>query len=314
MKKNELRTLVIENIGRANSINNLLTLINVKSGGIISKIKEIIQEESIDISHFDSKKQPAHNKKYNLVVKNCPVCKAIFETKEGHKKEQNYCSKSCSNKDRIVSEETKNKLRDKALGNDRLKKLIIKYGENTICLIKEERLSLKSYSDIKLMIPEMTEDDIKIICNILNLTKSSGTYVTNFFNKSEIESKYLELKSIKKTAQFFKTSVHTLRKYISVDLIIIKVKKFNSSDSVVNWRIRKKIELVAYKGSKCESCGYNKSYSVLQFHHKDPKEKDFTIGGSSYSFERLKKEADKCMLLCSNCHIELHELLRNTNN
>ena len=45
----------------------------------------------------------------------------------------------------------------------------------------------------------------------------------------------------------------------------------------------------------------------MHFHHNDPNEKDFTIGGKSYSLEKLKKEADKCILVCSNCHSEIHE-------
>jgi predicted HNH restriction endonuclease len=39
----------------------------------------------------------------------------------------------------------------------------------------------------------------------------------------------------------------------------------------------------------------------------NPDEKDFQIGGSSYSFEKLKIEVDKCIMVCSNCHIEIHE-------
>jgi hypothetical protein len=44
----------------------------------------------------------------------------------------------------------------------------------------------------------------------------------------------------------------------------------------------------------------------LEFHHLDPNEKDFSIGGKSWSLERLKKEVDKCILICANCHRELH--------
>lgn len=39
---------------------------------------------------------------------------------------------------------------------------------------------------------------------------------------------------------------------------------------------------------------------------EQPDEKDFTIGGKSWSFEKLKKESDKCILVCSNCHKEIH--------
>jgi hypothetical protein len=70
---------------------------------------------------------------------------------------------------------------------------------------------------------------------------------------------------------------------------------------------KQKIELVTYKGGQCEICGYNKCLSVLQFHHKDPREKDFEIcTKNGCNTDILKKEVDKCLLLCANCHLELH--------
>ena len=42
-----------------------------------------------------------------------------------------------------------------------------------------------------------------------------------------------------------------------------------------------------------------------------PKEKDFSISAKSYSYDRLKKEVDKCILVCLNCHIEIHEEIKN---
>jgi hypothetical protein len=94
-------------------------------------------------------------------------------------------------------------------------------------------------------------------------------------------------------------------------MLIVKIKTKTSSESVVEWRQRTKIKLVEYKGGCCERCGYNKSNSVLQFHHLNPQEKDFNIGNKSYSFERIKKEVDKCIMVCANCHIEIHEEERN---
>lgn len=65
------------------------------------------------------------------------------------------------------------------------------------------------------------------------------------------------------------------------------------------------------KGDCCEICGYDRCKSALEFHHKDPKSKDFQISRSwSYSIERIKLELEKCILVCSNCHREIHEKLR----
>lgn len=81
----------------------------------------------------------------------------------------------------------------------------------------------------------------------------------------------------------------------------------SKSIHVMNWRNRVKLKLIEYKGSKCSICGYNKPIpSVYDFHHTDPVKKDFAISGKSFSYERLKKEVDKCILVCRNCHSEIH--------
>jgi hypothetical protein len=49
------------------------------------------------------------------------------------------------------------------------------------------------------------------------------------------------------------------------------------------------------------------SLRALTFHHRDPSEKDFAISGTSWAWDRIKKELDKCDLLCMNCHAERHE-------
>ena len=71
-----------------------------------------------------------------------------------------------------------------------------------------------------------------------------------------------------------------------------------------------KAALVDYKGGKCERCGYNKCMRALEFHHLNPNEKDFGISFNlSRTIDDLKKEVDKCILLCSNCHAEVHQEL-----
>ncbi len=71
---------------------------------------------------------------------------------------------------------------------------------------------------------------------------------------------------------------------------------------------RRKIKLLAieYKGGKCQICGYNKCPGALDLHHFNGK-KDFGIGDKGYtrSWERIKKELDKCILVCANCHREI---------
>lgn len=74
-------------------------------------------------------------------------------------------------------------------------------------------------------------------------------------------------------------------------------------------RVRKLKQLALdYKGGKCEICGYDKCPQAMHFHHKDPNEKDFSLSNiTCRTFnETIRKELDKCQLLCSNCHAEIH--------
>lgn len=65
---------------------------------------------------------------------------------------------------------------------------------------------------------------------------------------------------------------------------------------------------VEYKGGECELCGYSRCLRTLSFHHCDPEHKDFSISSkSNHSWETIRRELDKCMLLCSNCHSEIHD-------
>ncbi len=71
----------------------------------------------------------------------------------------------------------------------------------------------------------------------------------------------------------------------------------------------KKKYLIEMLGFKCHRCNYNKCIRALQFHHKDPSKKKFVIGENLIymSLAKLKKEASKCEVLCSNCHFEEHD-------
>jgi len=68
-----------------------------------------------------------------------------------------------------------------------------------------------------------------------------------------------------------------------------------------------KQKAVDYKGGECQKCGYKKCLVALDFHHLDESTKDFNISGSHCrKWETLKEELDKCILVCANCHRELH--------
>jgi hypothetical protein len=71
----------------------------------------------------------------------------------------------------------------------------------------------------------------------------------------------------------------------------------------------RKLEIIKIKGGKCEKCGYNKNISALELHHLDPSIKEFQLDSrhlSNTTFEKIIAEAEKCILVCANCHREIH--------
>lgn len=102
----------------------------------------------------------------------------------------------------------------------------------------------------------------------------------------------------------------TRRKFCSTECVI---KSSNSKHQNYSNQQRRgasrKIKLMQMKGMSCQVCGYNKNYSALAFHHKDPKQKSFALDMrtcSNKSWESLLEEAAKCDLVCMNCHMEIH--------
>lgn len=65
---------------------------------------------------------------------------------------------------------------------------------------------------------------------------------------------------------------------------------------------------VAYLGGACQCCGYDRSMYSLHFHHVEPSQKGFTIAKfKSRKWDTVRIELDKCLLLCGNCHGEIHD-------
>ena len=56
-------------------------------------------------------------------------------------------------------------------------------------------------------------------------------------------------------------------------------------------------------------CGYDRCERALEFHHRDENEKEFGISdqGRTISFERKVAEVKKCIMVCANCHREIHD-------
>ncbi len=72
---------------------------------------------------------------------------------------------------------------------------------------------------------------------------------------------------------------------------------------------RRRQLLIQRKGGRCEQCGYSSNRAAMAFHHLDPATKSFPLdlrNCSNTSWEALVAEANKCLLLCLNCHAEIH--------
>lgn len=80
-------------------------------------------------------------------------------------------------------------------------------------------------------------------------------------------------------------------------------------NKVQEWRNKTKQKLIMFCGGKCNRCNYDKCYGALDFHHINPDDKEFSISSAisnPLAWNKLIKEVEKCVLLCSNCHRELH--------
>ena len=87
-------------------------------------------------------------------------------------------------------------------------------------------------------------------------------------------------------------------------------KNCSSVSSTSKRMIRNREFIKDYKKDKqCETCGYRRYPKILEFHHKDKETKNQTINTlmkTLQNLDKIKEEVEKCMLLCPNCHRELH--------
>lgn len=73
--------------------------------------------------------------------------------------------------------------------------------------------------------------------------------------------------------------------------------------------LKRKLGLIAEFGASCARCGYDRNSAALAWHHVDPRNKSFSLdlrSLSNRSEEEVRREARKCILVCANCHAEIH--------
>jgi 5-methylcytosine-specific restriction endonuclease McrA len=190
-----------------------------------------------------------------------------------------FCSKSCStifnNKTRKISTETKNKISAKLKKQFPVEEIINLYNEGKSAL----EISKQYGSTAKTIIALLKEHNVwKVVSNKDRICEKHNIPYEQYSNGG---------------------------KYVC---------KKCCTEDISERRRELKRKSVDYKGGKCQYCGYNKSISALEFHHLDPSEKDFHIGnGNLKKWETVKLELDKCILLCANCHREVHDKLNDEN-
>lgn len=83
----------------------------------------------------------------------------------------------------------------------------------------------------------------------------------------------------------------------------------NGYDTQMKRGYARKLSAVNSLGGGCNKCGYNKNMAALEFHHRDERDKSFSLdlrAFSNNSLVKLQSEVNKCDLLCANCHREHH--------
>lgn len=150
----------------------------------------------------------------------------------------------------------------------------------------------------------------------LKNTNLNGTLVKKIKMTPELIRELNEFYSnhtLKECSEKFKISRTTVVKYVKNKFIERTQEEKNDANylRVKNYRQRMKEKLVTYKGNECQLCGYNKCITALEFHHLNPHEKDFNISRyTNLKWDSVVSEVDKCIMVCANCHREIHAGLR----
>lgn len=165
---------------------------------------------------------------------------------------------------------------------------------------EEEGLSLKKIAD-RINVAKSTVSlwvrDIELSFTQKEKLSKKGKPRPNYSEKEQLPSnmkRCTKCLEIKDRSNFYGKKLQSFCKDCAKTIAKERIKGF-------------KDKCLTYKGTKCSKCGYNKCKAALEFHHVDGSEKDFTISNvRTRNFDSVKKELDKCILICSNCHKELH--------
>jgi hypothetical protein len=153
-------------------------------------------------------------------------------------------------------------------------------------------------------IANKSQTNVRYWLNKFNLSTTNKSFSEGYSLKEKIIENDIEYKICPKCQQK-KELIKEF--YIKENKCAHSWCKSCSNQNTIATQQKLKKQSVQYKGGKCVKCGYNKYDGALDFHHLDPSKKDFSISRrKNCSLETLKTELDKCILICRNCHAELH--------
>jgi hypothetical protein len=180
--------------------------------------------------------------------------------------------------------------------------------------LKERIISLrkegKSFNEIKKIL-NCSKGYISTVCSVEklgNIGLNKSIKISDDI-KDEIKE-YYKTHTKEETSEKFSISTFSVLKYSERKRKKLdeEEKKKSNYNNVKYFRNKIKERAVEYKGGKCVVCGYNKCIRAFDFHHIDPKQKDFGISQNcNKAWVKVKIELDKCILVCSNCHREIHD-------
>lgn len=161
----------------------------------------------------------------------------------------------------------------------------------------------KTYEEISKLL-KCSKSTISYHCKKIGLGR---VYIEDEI-KDEIKD-YYKTHTIIETAKRFNISESSVKMYGGKKRIILTDEERKEKNKILVIRRRQKLKRIAikYKGGKCVKCDYDKDIPwIYEFHHTDKEEKDFNISSWSGSEVKMLKELEKCIMVCSNCHREIH--------
>ena len=104
-----------------------------------------------------------------------------------------------------------------------------------------------------------------------------------------------------------------IRRRVYCDTCTARHKKYPLPKNSSTMRMIRNREFIKNQkmNKNCLRCGYNQHPEIIEFHHKNKSEKVAGVcelAKSLKSIYIIKKEIEKCDLICPNCHREEHLL------